>query len=84
MLGCYDPENEEYQVICKLGTGFSEADLERMTAELKPHVLPSGPKNRITATVNRLNRMSGSIPFVSGKSKRLISQYPQFTRLPGV
>lgn len=44
LLGCYDPDNEEYQVICKLGTGFSEADLERMTAELKPHVLPSGPK----------------------------------------
>jgi DNA ligase 1 len=44
LLGCYDPDNEEYQVICKLGTGFSEADLERMTAELKPHVLLSGPK----------------------------------------
>lgn len=44
LLGCYDPDNEEYQVICKLGTGFSEADLERMTQELKPHVLQSGPK----------------------------------------
>lgn len=45
LLGCYDPDNEEYQAICKLGTGFTEADLERMTAELKPHVLPGGPKS---------------------------------------
>lgn len=44
LLGCYDPDNEEYQVICKLGTGFSEADLERLTAQLKPHSLPNGPK----------------------------------------
>ncbi|XP_055304150.1 DNA ligase 1 isoform X2 [Sitodiplosis mosellana] len=41
LLACYDAENEEYQTICKLGTGFSDEDLQTHTESLKQHVIPS-------------------------------------------
>ncbi|KAF9382853.1 hypothetical protein CPB97_006899 [Podila verticillata] len=44
LLACYDPEREEYQSICKIGTGFSEQDLEVHHKELKEHVIPE-PKS---------------------------------------
>lgn len=44
LLACYDQENEEYQSICKLGTGFTDEDLTTHTEFLKPHVIPE-PKS---------------------------------------
>src|SRR6266511_3730581 len=36
-LACFDPDNKEYQTICKLGTGFSDSDLETHYKFLKEH-----------------------------------------------
>ncbi|KAF9584892.1 hypothetical protein BGW38_004778 [Lunasporangiospora selenospora] len=44
LLACYDPDREEYQSICKIGTGFSEQDLEDHYKELKEHAIPE-PKS---------------------------------------
>ncbi|KAF9352127.1 hypothetical protein BGX26_010001 [Mortierella sp. AD094] len=44
LLACYDPDREEYQSICKIGTGFSEQDLEDHYKELREHVIPD-PKS---------------------------------------
>lgn len=39
LLACYDPQTQEYQTICKIGTGFSEEALEQHTNLLKPLVI---------------------------------------------
>ncbi|XP_066591843.1 DNA ligase 1 isoform X2 [Prorops nasuta] len=44
LLACYDKENEEYQSICKIGTGFSEEDLQKHSEFFKEHIT-SQPKS---------------------------------------
>ncbi|CAG8543656.1 10424_t:CDS:10 [Ambispora gerdemannii] len=44
LLACYDPDNEEYQAICKIGTGFSDATLEEHYKFLKEHEIEA-PKS---------------------------------------
>lgn len=39
LLACYDEENEQFQTVCKLGTGFKDEDLENHTKFLKEHVI---------------------------------------------
>lgn len=41
LLACYDSDNEEYQSICKIGTGFSDEILQTHSEFLKAHVIPS-------------------------------------------
>jgi len=43
LLAIYDPLTEEYQSISKIGTGFSEADLESHTETLKSLEIPAPP-----------------------------------------
>lgn len=39
LLACYDPDKEEFQSICKIGTGFSEEVLQKNHDFLKEHVI---------------------------------------------
>ncbi|XP_075696121.1 DNA ligase 1 isoform X2 [Rhinoderma darwinii] len=41
LLASYDEESEEYQTICKIGTGFTDEDLENHYNFLKDHVIES-------------------------------------------
>ena len=42
-MACYDEDSEEYQSVCKLGTGFSEEFLAKLPELLEPHKLNKPP-----------------------------------------
>lgn len=42
LMGCYDPESDEYQSVCKVGTGFKDEDLQRLTEAMQPLIVSSG------------------------------------------
>ncbi|XP_054444495.1 DNA ligase 1 [Pteronotus mesoamericanus] len=48
LLACYDEESEEFQAICKLGTGFSDEELEEHHRSLQALVLPA-PRSYVRA-----------------------------------
>jgi DNA ligase-1 len=39
LLACYDTDNDEFQSICKIGTGFTEEVLQKHYDFLKEHVI---------------------------------------------
>ncbi|KAM9965481.1 hypothetical protein ACTFIW_005297 [Dictyostelium discoideum] len=45
LLACYDENNEEFQTLCKIGTGFSDEQLTTFTSQLKPHLI-NQPRNQ--------------------------------------
>ncbi|KAJ2077291.1 ATP-dependent DNA ligase Cdc17 [Coemansia sp. RSA 988] len=49
LLACYDPDREEYQSICNIGTGFSDVDLESHKAQLDQNKIES-PKPYYTVS----------------------------------
>ena len=48
LLASYDPDSDTFQSICKVGTGFSDQDLELIYNELKNYIVKEKHSNVIT------------------------------------
>jgi DNA ligase-1 len=44
LMACYDSENDEFQSVCKVGTGFKDEDLTRLTESMKEFIVESHRK----------------------------------------
>ena len=40
LLACYDEDTETFQSVCKIGTGFSDEDLNSLSQGLNQHIIP--------------------------------------------
>ena len=47
LLACYDPDSENFQTICKIGTGFSEEILSSFYESLRPLEVVGGARGDI-------------------------------------
>lgn len=44
LMACYDPEREEFQSVCKVGTGFSDENLQKLTTQQQEYLLETSKK----------------------------------------
>jgi len=44
LMACYDPDADEYQSVCKVGTGFKDEDLSRLFEKMKGLVVENKRK----------------------------------------
>lgn len=49
LLGCYNPDSEEYEIVCKIGTGFSDEQLEEFYNDLSKTAIDQ-PKSYFSIT----------------------------------
>ncbi|AEP15409.1 DNA ligase 1 [Emiliania huxleyi virus 88] len=54
LLAVYDPDEEVFQSVCKIGTGFSDEDLIQLSDSLTPHIVPQKPSDYYVADVPSL------------------------------
>uniref|UniRef100_A0A7J3ZKW7 DNA ligase n=1 Tax=Fervidicoccus fontis TaxID=683846 RepID=A0A7J3ZKW7_9CREN len=41
LMAAYDDEEDNFKTVCKVGTGFTDEELERMDDRLKPYIIPN-------------------------------------------
>ena len=40
LMAAYDPDTDTFKTVCKVGSGFTDEDLERLNEMLKPYIIP--------------------------------------------
>lgn len=48
LLACYNPEKDVFESVCKVGTGFTDADLAEIPLKLKDYITETKPKNVVS------------------------------------
>ncbi|MGB9728749.1 MAG: ATP-dependent DNA ligase [Thermoprotei archaeon] len=40
LVACYDPDNDVFKTVCKVGSGFTDEDLAKLPEMMKPYIIP--------------------------------------------
>ncbi|KAK6144322.1 hypothetical protein DH2020_021142 [Rehmannia glutinosa] len=81
LLACYDSDKEEFQSICKIGTGFSEAMLEERSASLRSKVIPKPKVWEVKAADLTISPVHRAAIGIVDSDKGISLRFPRLLRV---
>ncbi|KAJ8607290.1 hypothetical protein MRB53_040388 [Persea americana] len=81
LLACYEPRKQEYETVCNIGTGFSEAVLEELHSQLEPIIIDRPKPFYSHSAGNKISPTSAEVLDSSAAGKGVSLRFPRFLKV---